>query len=171
MATIDGDLVPTVLDVEASGFGAGSYPIEVGFVLPDGRPHCCLIQPDSSWRGWDDRAEAVHHVSRSALARRGRPVSEVAHWLNAHLQGRTVYSDGWGHDYAWLALLYDAAGSRPTFRLESLRALLRESELPLWHGTRDAVQQQLKATRHRASSDARVLQQALLQVRRAAARP
>ena len=25
-----------VLDIEASGFGRGSYPIEIGFVLPDG---------------------------------------------------------------------------------------------------------------------------------------
>jgi hypothetical protein len=34
-----------VIDVEASGFGRGSYPIEVGFVLPDGEAVCTLVRP------------------------------------------------------------------------------------------------------------------------------
>ena len=38
-----------------------------------------------------------------------------------------VYSDGWGHDYAWLAKLFDAAGMRAQFRLEHLRVLLDET--------------------------------------------
>ncbi len=38
--------LPTVIDVEASGFGAGSYPIEVGVAFPDGRSWCCLIRPE-----------------------------------------------------------------------------------------------------------------------------
>ena len=29
-------IVPAVLDIEASGFGRDSFPVEVGFVLPDG---------------------------------------------------------------------------------------------------------------------------------------
>ena len=32
----NGATLPAVLDVEASGFGAGSYPIEVGIAMPDG---------------------------------------------------------------------------------------------------------------------------------------
>ena len=32
-------MTPIVIDVEASGFGKGSYPIEVGVVLPDGSRH------------------------------------------------------------------------------------------------------------------------------------
>ena len=35
---------PAVLDIEASGFGVGSYPIEVGFVLPDGQSYCSLLR-------------------------------------------------------------------------------------------------------------------------------
>ena len=32
---------PAVLDIEASGFGRGSYPIEVGFVLANGEALPC----------------------------------------------------------------------------------------------------------------------------------
>ncbi|MEO8297912.1 MAG: hypothetical protein ABI574_08905 [Burkholderiales bacterium] len=163
------EAVPTVLDVEASGFGAGSYPIEVGFVTPDGQPHCSLIRPESDWTAWDPRAEAVHQVSRATLLEHGKQAEQVAHWLNGLLHGQTVYSDSWGHDYAWLALLFDVAGSRPAFRLESVRALLGDAELRLWHSTRDRVQVRMQLARHRASNDARVLQQTWLQVRRACA--
>ena len=41
--------LPTVLDVEASGFGRNSYPIEIGFVLPDARTFCALIRPLAHW--------------------------------------------------------------------------------------------------------------------------
>jgi hypothetical protein len=158
-----------MIDVEASGFGSGSYPIEVGFVTPEGQAHCCLIRPEPQWTRWDLKAEAVHHVSRHTLQQYGKPIDEVAYWLNGYLHGQTVYTDGWGHDYAWLSLLYDAAGSQPTFRLESLRSLLDEGDLARWHPTRERVQRTMELTRHRASSDARVLQQTLLQVRRARA--
>ena len=40
---------PLIIDVEASGFGATSYPIEVGVAL-DGRDNfCSLILPASDW--------------------------------------------------------------------------------------------------------------------------
>ena len=36
---------PPILDIEASGFGLGSYPIEVGCILPDGRTLRVVRQP------------------------------------------------------------------------------------------------------------------------------
>jgi hypothetical protein len=45
--------VPAVLDVEASGFGAGSYPIEIGYIASDGTSYCTLIRPAPSWTHWD----------------------------------------------------------------------------------------------------------------------
>ena len=42
-------LAPAVLDVEASGFGRSSYPIEIGVVFPDGHAYCTLIRPESHW--------------------------------------------------------------------------------------------------------------------------
>ena len=79
--------LPCVLDIEASGFGRGSYPIEIGFVLPDGTAYCTLIVPDEGWTHWDGDAERVHGISRSLLQRHGRSAHEVAVELN-HRSGR-----------------------------------------------------------------------------------
>ena len=155
---------PTVLDVEASGFGRKSYPIEVGFVLPNGHSFCSLIYPEPEWTHWDPQAESVHHISRNLLLERGRPVSEVARLLNAELRGQTVYSDGWANDYSWLGALFDVAGLSPGFKLESLRALLREDEADHWHEAKAQITSERGAQRHRASADARLLQLTLQRV-------
>lgn len=160
--------LPIVIDVEASGFGVGSYPIEVGVVMGDGRTHCRLVRPEHDWTHWQRDAEAIHQLDRETLLRVGRPVAEVAHWLNSLLHGRTVYSDAWGQDYAWLSRLYDAAQSQPTFRLEALVGLLADAEMSVWNAVRDSVEARLGERRHRASTDARVLQQTLQRVRRSA---
>lgn len=149
---------PAVLDIEASGFGAGSYPIEVGFVLPDGRGYCSLIRPQPHWTRWDDSAEAIHGISRSTLLAHGRPVAEVTRLLDSHLRGLSVFSDGWGHDYSWLHQLYDAAGARPSFRLQCLRSLLDEEAARRWRAAKAEVLARTGMQRHRASADARVLQ-------------
>ena len=156
---------PTVLDLEASGFGRGSYPIEVGFVEPGGAAFCCLIRPESDWQHWDPRAEALHGISRERLIGCGKPADWVAAELNRRLAGQTVYSDGWAHDYSWLARLFDAAALQPAFRLQDLRVLLSEEEALRWHRTAEQVRGEQRLTRHRASSDARVLQLALLRVK------
>lgn len=158
--------LPIVIDVEASGFGPGSYPIEIGVVMGDGRTHCRLIQPQPDWTHWEPQAEAIHQLDRATLHRVGLPAHEVAYWLNGLLRDRVAYSDAWGQDYAWLSRLYDAAQSQPTFRLEALAGLLVESEMSIWHAVRETVESSLGARRHRASTDARVLQQTLQRVRR-----
>ncbi|MBI3347369.1 MAG: hypothetical protein HY020_09185 [Burkholderiales bacterium] len=153
--------LPAILDVEASGFGRGSYPIEVGFVSADGALFCGLIRPEPDWLHWDDAAEALHGISRELLQTHGRPARWMAEQINVRLRGQTVYCDGWGQDYPWLARLYDAAGLQPSFRLDDLRRLLNEQEAQRWRGVTEAVRQRQQLTRHRASSDARVLQLAL----------
>ena len=70
--------LPTVIDVEATGFGAGSYPIEVGVAFPDGGTWCGLIRPELGWSHWDPEAEAVHHISRDILATHGKAARDVA---------------------------------------------------------------------------------------------
>ena len=159
--------IPAILDMEASGFGRASYPIEVGYALPDGQTYCTLIQPTAEWTHWDTNAEALHGIPRSAVLQRGRDVKDVAQHLNEHLGGRTVYCDGWANDYSWLAALFDAAGQRAAFRLEHLRTLLNERETSNWHATKEQVASELRLQRHRASSDARVLQITLQRVRAA----
>ena len=156
---------PTVLDVEASGFGRNSYPIEIGFVLPNGHAYCTLIRPEAHWTHWDAQAEATHHIPRALLVQRGLAVPEVARTINAQLAGQTVYSDGWANDYSWLGALFDAAEMSPAFKLENLRALLDDHQADQWHTIKEQVSNERGVQRHRASADARLLQLTLLRLR------
>lgn len=155
---------PVVIDVEASGFGRGSYPIEVGLVLEDGTPHCFLVRPHDEWTHWDEATAKVHKIPREALFQRGLPVTTVAERLNEILDARTVYSDGWSFDRTWLALLFEFAGRLQRFKLESVRALLNEAQAEIWHPTVDAVTTELALARHRASADASIVQRALRRI-------
>jgi hypothetical protein len=156
--------VPCVMDIEASGFGRASYPIEVGYVLPDGRAACMLVRPAAGWTHWDAGAEQVHGITRSTLAAHGRAPRDVALVLNHDLRGLTVYCDGWAHDYTWLAALFEEAGLQPAFKLESVGALLDEAHLNRLDAARRDAVAELGLKRHRASNDARALQRALVQV-------
>ncbi len=160
--------LPCVLDIEASGFGGRSYPIEIGYVLPDGRAACMLVRPVPGWTHWDDAAERVHGISRATLQAHGRAPGEVAAALNRDLAGRTVYCDGWAHDYSWLAALFEEAGVPPAFRLESVGVLLDEPHLARLDQARREALRELGLARHRASNDARALQRALSRVAAAA---
>lgn len=157
--------VPTVLDVEASGFGRNSYPIEIGFVLPNGHTFCTLVRPEAHWTHWDAQAEATHHIPRALILARGVPVLEVARTINAQLAGQTVYSDGWVNDYSWIGALFDAADMSPSFKLENLRVLLDDQEADQWHTVKAQVTSERGVQRHRASADARLLQLTLLRLR------
>lgn len=159
--------LPTMLDVEASGFGRGSYPIEIGFVAADGGLFCTLVQPAPGWQHWDPAAESLHGISRDVLLRHGRPVAWVADELNRRLAGQTVYCDGWAHDYPWVARLFDEAERSPAFRLEDVRVLLDERQLGGWDRSLRALRDELRPERHRASSDARMLQLCVQRVRAA----
>ncbi|WP_183326017.1 hypothetical protein [Halomonas cerina] len=151
--------LPTLLDIEASGFGRGSYPIEIGLARPDGSTCAFLVQPLAEWTHWDPKAELLHGISRGRLQREGYPVREVARWLNDELgEIGIAYSDSWGYDNTWLSLLFHHAGMLPAFRLEALRILLSESQQALWSDTKEAVIREMGIHRHRAGDDARLLQ-------------
>jgi hypothetical protein len=156
--------LPCVIDIEASGFGRGSYPIEVGVVLPDGRALCTLVRPVDGWTHWDGHAERLHGLTRELLLQHGKPAVDVAALLNTHLRGSTVYCDNWAHDFAWLALLFDSADATPAFRLRHLRELLDEGQAERWGAACAAARGRLNQARHRASHDARALQLAFANV-------
>lgn len=156
--------LPAIIDVEASGFGRGSYPVEVGFVLPDGTPHCFLIKPMPGWTHWSKRAEALHGVTRECLEQRGRPTHEVAAALNNHLQGQMVYTDAWAFDLSWLGKMFDAVDALPAFRLASINELLTQAQQAAWDKAKREVVRVLNLQRHRASGDARILRETLRQV-------
>lgn len=151
--------LPTLLDIEASGFGRGSYPIEIGLARADGSTCAFLVQPQDEWTHWDPKAELLHGISRGRLQREGHPVRQVARWLNDELgEVGIAYSDSWGYDNTWLSLLFHHAGMLPAFRLEALRILLSESQQALWSRTKEALILERDIHRHRAGEDARLLQ-------------
>ena len=65
--------LPVIIDIEASGFGRGSYPIEIGYYTPEGSSYCTLICPEADWVHWDASAESVHGIQRELLLRKGKP--------------------------------------------------------------------------------------------------
>lgn len=150
---------PIIIDIEASGFGRGSYPIEIGLVLPDGTPHCFLVAPHRNWTYWEAEAEAVHGITRDVLTTHGRPIPEIAWRLNELLRGKTVYSDAWSFDLSWVGKLYEVAQEHQAFRIASLRDLLSQNQVLSWDRTKESVIQDLALKRHRASGDARILQE------------
>ena len=89
-------MIPNIIDIEASGFGGTSYPIEIGIVLSSGEKYCSLIKPELNWTHWSEEAEHVHHISKEILQQRGKPALQVAIAINEFLEGKTVYSDGLG---------------------------------------------------------------------------
>ena len=159
------EIPPAVIDIEASGFGRGSYPIEVGFVLPDGTNYCSLICPAAHWTHWDPAAEQLHHITPQVLVKHGKSPDAVASALNSYLRGHVVYSDGWMHDYSWLGLLFDEAGISPAFKLENVRMIFNEDEVAHWHPTRDSVFAEMHQARHRASTDALAIQTTVMRIK------
>ncbi len=158
--------LPVVIDIEASGFGRGSYPIEIGYYQPDGQSYCTLIRPEPEWTHWDASAELVHGIPRQILLEKGRAPLDICLDLNTALRGQTIYCDAWAYDYVWLSRLYDVVDMVPSFAMKDLRELLGECEQSLWHSTRAAVELRLQLRRHRASGDARTLFETLCEARK-----
>jgi hypothetical protein len=149
---------PTIIDIEASGFGAHSYPIEIGVALGNGQTACYLIRPQVEWTHWDQSSEHLHRLTREQILRHGRPLTEVARALNQLLGTHTVYSDAWGFDQTWLSLLFECAGVRQQFKLESLQSLFSEHQFTMWNRVLEQVFAECEVPRHRASNDARAIQ-------------
>jgi hypothetical protein len=154
----------TFIDVEASGLGVGSYPIEVGVAMADTSMHCTLIRPDDDWIHWDNQAEDLHGITREILLVNGKSILKVAMLLNEWLDGQTVYSDAWGNDSCWLGLLFERASLQQRFKIDSVVSLLSQEQMALWHSKKLEVTKKMDLKRHRASSDALILQKTLLEL-------
>ncbi|OAN13715.1 hypothetical protein A3K86_14180 [Photobacterium jeanii] len=152
------------LDFEASGLSDQSYPIEVGYSLPDGGGESLLIDPLSAsdvWQYWDEYAEHhIHHLSRKEIERFGASVIDVCQHLNQALgKYEHVFCDSqW--DLFWLGRLYHAAHMRPSFTLTEVgHWLMQENGI-----ARERFQHALEAqgpTKHRAMDDAKQIRQAI----------
>lgn len=150
---------PTIIDVEASGFGPQSYPIEIGVVRHDGERYCRLVKPFDDWDFWQPSAQDVHGITRQHLLKHGIDGNKLCHELNQFLGKQTAYSDGWVVDSPWVITLFERAGVEMTFHISSLEMILNENQMNLWHATKDQVMHKLQLKRHRASNDALIIQQ------------
>lgn len=158
--------IPAVIDIEASGFGQESYPIEVGVITESGKRYCSLIKPQEDWTHWSDDAMDLHGISRELLMRKGLGAGQVCYELNQLLAGKTVFSDGWVVDYPWLIKLFDAAKTPMSFTFSSLETILTEAQMEKWHQTKQSILDKNPITRHRASTDAELIQNVFVSTQR-----
>lgn len=156
---------PTIIDIEASGFGSYSYPIEIGVVKENGERFCALIRPEHDWEHWCKNAQSIHGISRSMIESAGRRPREICHHLNDFLGDTTIYSDAWTHDSPWLNRLFFAARINPRFHLSPIELITTEPQLMVWDDAKVKLARQLDIKRHRASCDAYLIQQTYLYTR------
>ncbi|MGP4844488.1 3'-5' exonuclease [Marinobacter sp. 1Y8] len=150
---------PAFIDFEASSLDLiASYPIEVGVCMPDGSLHSWLIAPHVLWRDWSESAEAIHGISLETLKQEGRQIQDVAHELNALIEG-PVYCDAWTFDSFWLHRLFRSARAESAFTLESVSSILDASQVQQWPEVRQQVIASLGLPVHRAANDALILQE------------
>ena len=146
------------IDLEASGLGPQSWPIEIGWGFVGWGPRAMLVKPADAWsmKAWEKSAEELHQISIDQLLREGKPPLEAALVLNAALGGAEVYSDAPDHDGFWLYRLYEAAGVKANFKLLDITNLLA----PLAISTPDDLVKRAQAIEphtHRADQDVRHL--------------
>ena len=96
------------IDVESSGLGRGSYPIEYGSCGLDLKPLSFLIKRrnDFALNGWSLGSQNLHNISLEDLEDNGVDPDEAIGRIGSDLaQGNIGLSDNPGHDCQWLTLL------------------------------------------------------------------
>ena len=145
--------IPLIIDVEASGFGGASYPIEIGGARR--RTQVLRLDPARArLTHWDAEAERVHRIPRDGPGL--RPARERRRVTSPDPDR---VPDGWVVDKPWLTTLFHAVRIDMQFHVSPLELILSESQMDCWHREKDAVVASLHLSRHRASHDAWVIQE------------
>lgn len=116
------DLV--IIDIEASGFGPDSYPIEIAYSNFNGSfSDSFLINPETAvgWDHWDTSSEAVHGIRKEDLISKGVSVDEAVKRLNNALCGYHALSDNVYFDQDWMTALFNSTPEKPHFSMLSLQ--------------------------------------------------
>ncbi|MEM7146843.1 MAG: hypothetical protein AAF591_17055 [Verrucomicrobiota bacterium] len=101
-------MLPTFIDIEASGLGNTSFPIEVAWNDSGGLITNHLVKPESDWTSWDSEAERIHGITRDELEQDGISAAELCRLIRASLSGVTAYSDAPELERFWLNRLFRA---------------------------------------------------------------
>jgi len=150
-----------VIDIEASGFGRDSYPIEIGIALADGRQYQTLVRPEAGWQHWDRSAQDVHGISRSDLFKYGRSVFQICREINEICAGAVLYSDCWVYDHYWFRRLFDAAHTPALGQCKAMEYLLNDEQQLDYQTVKQTFASRLGLPMHRALNDAVVIQKTL----------
>ena len=117
------------LDIEASGLGPDTFPIEVGWAFLSGNSGSMLIKPTSDWieDAWDETAEDLHGISWDQLHTEGKSARFVADELNRLLgqPGLLVLSDAPEMDGFWLGRLFEQTPADQGFQLGDFNRAFR----------------------------------------------
>ena len=101
-------MLPTFIDIEASGLGNTSFPIEVAWNDSEGVITNHLVRPESDWTSWDPEAERLHGIKRDELERVGISTADLCGLIRNSLSGTTAYSDAPELERFWLNRLFRA---------------------------------------------------------------
>lgn len=102
------------VDLESSGLGKESYPIEYGSCGFDLKPSSFLIRRRDDFRlsEWSMAAQNLHHISPDQLTRQGVDTEEAILRISHDLApGVMCLSDNPDYDYHWLVRLSADLGS------------------------------------------------------------
>lgn len=147
------------LDIEASGLGFNSYPIEVAYATSSGEAASVLIKPEYDWLEsgeWDNNAERnIHKIALHALLQDGRSAKAVAAELNSALKGKLIFCNDLAYDGVWLAKLFKAADIGVEFFLTDIRAFFELVGEEKTRSFKSAYESISVETMHRALPDAR----------------
>jgi hypothetical protein len=77
------------VDLEASGLGPFSFPIEVGWCTVTGEGEAHLIRPAPEWTDWCPASEKIHGITREQLAERGSRPRRSCAVSNRHSPRKT----------------------------------------------------------------------------------
>ena len=101
-------MIPTFIDIEASGLGNTSFPIEVAWNDSKGVITNRLVKPVADWTSWDPEAERIHGITRDEIVAGGISPAEMCGLIRESLSGSTVYSDAPELERFWLNRLFQA---------------------------------------------------------------
>lgn len=152
----------SLIDIEASGLGPDSYPIEIAIFDGGDLSESFLLNPETAegWDYWDPIAEeCIHKISYQSLVEEGKDVFLSIIRLNKLLEGKILYSDAVSSDGFWVDRLFDQALDRPkTFEIRSIYSLFKPEFEDAVRDTKEALMGEIA---HRALADCKAIHQAL----------
>lgn len=111
------DVGRVYVDVESSGLGEGTFPVEIAVSDDALHVRSWIVRPAPGWvpRDWQ-RVEAIHGLSWEEVLD-GTSVEIVAQELADAIGDRIAVSDAVNYDGEWIYELYRSAGRLVPFRI------------------------------------------------------